>query len=167
MKKNERRMILILVVIAIVVIAVLVKSRTSTNQGAAQGNKNNGGQTSQTTEKKEKEEFVDVLDDGTKKNKSDKLTETKKFGDYEVSNVQLTESNGQSLILADVKNISDKKTELTLVDITLLDKEGKEITTIGGILGEAEPGATVQLNASATADFANAYDISIKVSAQQ
>lgn len=155
MKSNEKKMILVLIIVAIIIIAVLVKVRNSNNGGTAIDNT--------TDENTVVEEFVEVLEDGTKLNVSDKLSETKTFGNYEISNIQLTEQNGQSLILADVKNTGDVKTDVVLIDITLLDKEGIEITTIGGIIGDIEPGATVQLNASATTDFANAYDFTVKV----
>lgn len=155
MKKNEKRMILILIIVAIIVIAILVKVRKGNVEGPVE---------EEPVKNEVAEEFVEVLEDGTKLNVSDKLAETKTFGNYEVSNIQLTEQDGQSLILADVKNIGDTKADVVLIDITLLDKEGNEITTIGGIIGDVEPGAKVQLNASATTDFANAYDFTIKVS---
>ena len=156
MKKNEKRMILILIIVAVIIIAVLVKARNSKNSEELADANN-------VVENTVQEEFVQVLDDGTKLNTSDKLAETKTFGNYEVSNIQLTEQDGQSLILADVKNIGDTRAEVALIDITLLDKEGNEIITIGGIIGDVEPGETVQLNSSATTDFANAYDFTIKV----
>lgn len=154
MKKKERRMILLLIIVSIIIIAILVKVR---NGKAEEGAITDEQQSEQI------EEFVEVAEDGTKVNKSEKLAETKTFENYEISNIQLTENNEESLILADVKNIGATKTEVRLVDITLLNKEGDEITTIGGIIGEIEPGQVVQLNASATTDFANAYDFSIKI----
>lgn len=160
MKKNEVKMILILILVAIIIIAVLVKVRDGKASVSENGNSNG---TVETENAEETGEFVQVLEDGTKLNTSSKLAETKTFGNYEVSNIQLTEQNGQSLILADVKNIGSAKAETVLIDITLLDKSGNEITTIGGIIGDVEAGETVQLNASATVDFANAYDFSIKV----
>ena len=164
MKKNEKKMILLLIVVAIIIIAVLVRSKNNSNGNVVNSNNNNNNPSNPIADTTtEKEEFVQVLDDGTKLNTSTKLSETKTFGNYEVSNIQLTEQGGQSLILADVKNISDAKTDVALVDITLLDKDGNEIITIGGIIGDAEPGETVQLNSSATTDFSNAYDFSIKI----
>ncbi len=157
MKKNEKRLVLILIVIAIIIIAVLVKVKNKDNKPGGNGDGNNGAN----------EEFVQILEDGTKLNVSDKLSETKTFSNYEVSNIQLTEQDGQSLILADVKNIGNEKAGIVLVDIILLDKDGNEIVKIGGIIGETEPGQTVQLNAAATVDFANAYDFRIQVTEQK
>ena len=163
MKSSEKKMILVLIIVAIIIIAVLVKVRNSNNEVEGGSTVGNGDTVQTEGNEPTGDEFVEVLEDGTKLNVSDKLSETKTFGNYEISNIQLTEQNGQSLILADVKNIGEAKSDVLLVDITLLDKEGNEITTIGGIIGDVEPGATVQLNASATTDFANAYDFTVKV----
>lgn len=167
MKKSEKRMILGLILVAIIIIAVLVNVRNKNNNTDDVVDHNSIVENGGDQLREEIGEFVEVLDDGTKMNTSDKLAETKTFSNYEVSNIQLTESNGQSLILADVKNIGTTKAEVVLIDITLLDKEGNEIVTIGGIIGDVEPGQTVQLNSSATTDFSNAYDFTIKVSEQQ
>lgn len=167
MKKSEKRMILGLILVAIIIIAVLVNVRNKNNNTDDVVDHNSIVENGGDQLREEIGEFVEVLDDGTKMNTSDKLAETKTFSNYEVSNIQLTESNGQSLILADVKNIGTTKAEVVLIDITLLDKEGNEIVTIGGIIGDVEPGQTVQLNSSATTDFSNAYDFTIKISEQQ
>ena len=163
MKKSEKRMILILVVITAIVIAAVVMMRGGDETGAQQ---NGGGRVSQngsSTGSNESQDLVEKLQDGTKLNISDKLSETKTFGNYEVSNIQLTEKNGESLILADVKNIGSEKMGMKFADVKLVDKEGNEITTLSAIIGEVEPGATVQLQVSATTDFSNAYDFSIVV----
>lgn len=155
MKKSEKRFILILIIVGIVIITILFNIR--------KGKQKQRIENQSVEENATVEEFVEVLEDGTKLNVSDKLSEIKTFGNYEVSNIQLTENNGQSFILADVKNIGDTKLEVVLIDIILLDKDGNEITTTNGIIGDIEPGATTQLNASATTDFVNAYDFSIKI----
>ena len=163
MKKSEKRMVLILVIIAIIAIVVFVIVRRGDESGTqqnARGQISQGGQTSGTNQDSD---LVEKLQDGTKLNISDKLSETKTFGNYEVSNIQLTEKNGESLILADVKNIGSAKMEMKFADVKLVDKEGNEITTLQAVIGEVEPGATVQLQVSATTDFSNAYDFSIVV----
>lgn len=157
MKKTERRMILILIIISIIIIAILVKvtnKKVTEGENANQPMENEQGQI---------EEFVEVLEDGTKVNTSSKLSETKTFAHYEISNTKITQKEGQSYLVADVKNIGETKLDVALVDITLFDKEGNEITTIGGIIGDTEPGQVVPLTPSATTDFANAYDFTIKV----
>ena len=47
-------------------------------------------------------------------------------------------------------------------NIIIYDENEKEITTIGGYIGEVNPGESIQLNSSATFDYANAYDFRIE-----
>ena len=62
----------------------------------------------------------------------------------------------------DIKlNTGNKATEMQLVDITLLNKNGEEIITIGGIIEALEPGANTQFNSSMTLDYTNVYDFKI------
>ena len=49
------------------------------------------------------------------------------------------------------------------MQITLLDYEGNELTTVPGIIKELEVGETTQLNISLTSDYVNAYDFRVKV----
>ncbi len=157
MKKKERRMILLLVIIGIIIIAVLVNMRNKKNN-------TNGGNvgTGENIRGEVVGEFVEVLEDGTKQNTSDKLAQTKTFGNYEISNIHLTVQDGQSLLVGDVKNIGSEKANVTNVEVTLLEKGGKEIKTITGVIGDVEPGQTVPLSIANPEDFANAYDFTIK-----
>ncbi len=152
MKANEKKGIIILIVVAIIIIAVIFF--------ATRGKKTN---TDSNTEENNtvKEEFVQVLEDGTKLNTSSKLSETKIVNGLEFGNIQLTMKDGMSVLLADVKNNTGKATEMQLVDVTLLDKEGKEIVTVGGIIAPLENGASTQFNTSMTLDYANAYDFKV------
>ena len=49
------------------------------------------------------------------------------------------------------------------VAVILLDKNGKEIVTLGGIISPLQPGAKTQFNTSMTLDYANAYDFKIVI----
>lgn len=150
MKKNEKRMILILLIILAIVIIVVVV-------GKNKGNKEN-------TEKNQvKEEFVQVQEDGTKVNISSKLAETKTVGAYKIGNIQLTTKDNQSILLADVENVSSSATEMKMIEITLLDKEGNTLETVPGVVKQLQPGETAQLNAGITDDYANSYDFKVEV----
>ena len=107
------------------------------------------------------EKFVQVLEDGTKLNKSSKLNETKNVEGIEISNIQFTYKDGQTVLLADVTNNSGKAIDMTLLNIKLLDEQENEIITIGGIISPMQVGETTQLNAGMTMDYANAYDVEI------
>ncbi len=153
MKKQEKRMILILLaVLAIVIIALVI------NKNAKKENKENKAETANNTVA---EEFVQVLEDGTKLNTSEQLNKTKQVGAYKFENMQLTEQGSQTVLLADVTNTSSSATNMQLLDVTLLDKNGKEIVTIGGIISPLQPGAKTQFNTSMTLDYANTYDFKI------
>lgn len=151
MKKKEKRMILILIVIAVVIIGVLLIWRNSV--------KNNEPLPQE--ENTVIEKYVDVLEDGTKLNKSDKLKETKKLDNLEISNIQLTYRNGIAVVLGDVKNTGSTDVDLTAIELTLYDDKHNVLETIDGLISPVKAGETVQLNAGISADYANAYDFSI------
>ena len=154
MKKKEKRMILILLVVLVIAIVAFIISKNA--------NKGNKGTESNTTEENTAvEEFVEVLEDGTKLNTSEQLSKTKQVGAYKFENMQLTEQGSQTVLLADVTNTSSSATDLQLVDVTLLDKDGKEIIKVGGIISPLQPGAKTQFNTSMTLDYANTYDFKI------
>lgn len=148
MKKNEKRMILILLIILIFAIAIFVTTR---NKKVAEESNT------------EIEEFVKVLEDGTKLNTSSKLTESKTVGVYKIGNIQLTMKDNQSVLLADVENTSASETDVVLLDIILYDKQGNEIATIPGIISPMKAGEKTQLNTSVTADYVNVYDFKINI----
>ncbi|MBO5478416.1 MAG: hypothetical protein J6A04_01670 [Clostridia bacterium] len=109
----------------------------------------------------EKEEFVKVEQDGTKVNISNKLKEKKEFDGLKVENVQLTEKDGQSILLANVTNTTTQDLDSFFVDIILYDKQRNEIGTILGFISPVKSGQTVELKAGITEDYANVYDIKI------
>ena len=149
MKAKEKRMILILLVVLTIAIVIFAISKNKkVNKEIVEENK-------------VVEEFVQVLDDGTRLNTSTKLKEMKKFEGLEFGNIQLTNSNGQSVLLADVKNTSTVATKMMLVNVTLYDKTGKELGTVGGIISALQPGESKQFNTSMQIDYANAYDFKI------
>ncbi len=156
MKNKEKRMILILLVILIIAIVIFVVSKNLNKESKT---KENGSTTQQ--ENTEPEEFVQVLEDGTKLNTSTELKKEKQVGNYKFENMQLTTQDNQTVLLADVTNTGSNKTDIQLVDVTLLDKDGNEIITVGGIISQLEPGEKTQFNTSMTLDYANTYDFKI------
>lgn len=150
MKKNEKRMILILLVVLVIAIIIFAVNKNS--------NKNKG---ENQTEENNTEKYVQVLEDGTKLNTSEQLNKTKQVGNYKFENMQLTEQGSQTVLLADVTNTGSTETSIQLVDVTLLDENGNEIITVGGIISPLKPGAKTQFNAGMTLDYANTYDFKI------
>lgn len=160
-KKNVRLIWIILIIIVAVGVIVTINlsnNKKDTKPAQQQSQVENNGQQE---EAKPVEKYVQVLEDGTKLNISEKIKQTKKVGDLEISNIQITYQNGVTNILATVTNTSSKKSELQNVSIVLSDDEGNTIYTLRGVLEETEPNGTSQLNTSITADFANSYDFTI------
>ena len=154
MKEKEKRGLLILILVAIAIITTLA---IITNRKGKEVN------SVTTEENKVVEEFVQVLEDGTKLNTSTKLSETKIVDGLKIGNIQLTMQNGQSVLLADAENDTGKDIDIMLLDIILLDKNGNELTTIAGIVGDLKAGEKQQLNSSVTSDYANAYDFRVVI----
>ena len=153
MNDKEKRGLLILIIVAIAIIVTLVIILN------VSGKKSNN----EAEENKVVEEFVQVLEDGTKLNTSTKLSETKIVDGLKIGNIQLTMQNGQSVLLADAENDTGKDIDIMLLDIILLDKNGNELTTIAGIVGDLKAGEKQQLNSSVTSDYANAYDFRVVI----
>ena len=151
MKKKEKRLILVLIAILVIVLIIGLFIKKNKNKENEIQNQNTATD----------EKFVQVLEDGTKLNKSSKFNETKNIAGIEISNIQFTYKDGQTVLLADVINNSGKAVDMTLLDIKLLDEQGNEIITVGGIISPMQVGETSQLNASMTMDYANAYDVEI------
>ena len=153
MKAKEKRMIAVLLVVLVIAIIIFVATK---NKKADNG-------TNTETENKPVEEFVQVLEDGTKLNTSTKFNQSKDVNGFKFENIQFTEQNGQSVLLANVTNNTGKATDYTLVDVILLDKNGQEIVTLGGIISPLQPGEKTQFNMSTTLDYANSYDFKIVI----
>ena len=156
MNNNEKRWIVLLVavlLIAVILIVVLVN-----------GNKNEEevGKVDQSTETANEEKYTTELNDGTKVNTSEEFNSTKMYGELEISNIQYTEQNGKTVLLADVTNKGNTTHETEIVKITIVGENGEEITTTKPVIGKMEPGETVKINATITADVSNAKDFKIE-----
>lgn len=155
MKDSEKKWIIGLIIVAAIIIVVLfvfANNRKTEDQVA-------GGET---TENEVGEKYTTELEDGTKINTSEELNNTKTYNGLEISNIQFTERDGMSVLLADVKNTNSTKHELEIVKINILGENGEVITDIEPIIGEIEPGETIKLNASITGDVTNARDFTIE-----
>lgn len=82
----------------------------------------------------------------------------KKVDGLEFTNIQLREVGGITTLLADVTNTNKSTVARKIVTIDILDKTGNKITSSRAVIEDLAAGAKYQLNASVTADVANAYD---------
>ena len=151
MKDSEKKMIIILIIVAVLIIGgILLLTRNRRNEEPAGGNETN----------EPVEEFVQVLDDGTKLNTSEELHKTKMLDGLEISDLQLTERGNETVLLGTVRNTTDA-VQTSVFNITLIDKTGSEITTLQAYIEGLQPGASTELNVSTTLDYANAYDFRV------
>ena len=107
------------------------------------------------------EEFVSKDLKGNKVNISDEVKKAKIFGNYEITNMQITNDGNQTVFLGTIKNITEEETEMKEIDILMLDKEGNEIGKAGGVIIPLKPNQTSQFNSSSQLDYANIYDFKI------
>ena len=156
MKAKELLIILLIILFFLIVITIAVNSRDDREVEEKPQTPEIG-----VTEENEVEEFVEDQEDGSKVNTSEELKKTKTIDGLEISNIRLVENNNVSQVVADVTNPTNETLGDFPVEIIVKDKEGNEITRIGGYIDRVNAGETAQLNASATSDFANAYDFEI------
>ena len=147
--------LVVIALIAIMLIIIMVntlRKKEPENVGPVQGEEQGI----------EQEEYVQMLQDGSKLNKSEELLKEKKLDELEISNIQLKETGGITTLLADVKNNTNHEIQERDVTIEVLDKYGNVITRLNGVIDTVGAGEKVQLNMSVTGDVANAYDFRIK-----
>ena len=155
MKAKELMVVLAIIIVLLIVIIVGVNIKKG-NKVDLERKPEVGA-----IEENKVEEFVEEKLDGTKVNTSSELSKTKTIDGLEINNIRLIGSGNASQLIADVKNPTDKTLGDFEVKIVLIDKEGKELVTVGGYIDKVEPSETIELNSSVTVDVTNAYDFKI------
>ena len=157
--KNTGIMWILLLIVIVVVIIILIFTIGSNNEE----NVNNTNIVIATPTTDENEEiYTEKLYDGTKLNTSEEFNSAKTYNNLSIDNIQYTEKDGMTLLLADVTNNGSTIHEMEWVDISILDENNEVITVMEALIGKIEPGATIKLNASTTADVSNAKDFTIE-----
>ena len=164
--KNEGMWILLLIVVVIIAIGLIVglgmnKGKNNTNLDTQQGQMQEKEQDKEIEEEEQKDTYATKLEDGTRLNTSSELKEIKTYKDLEISNIQFTEKNGSSVLLADVTNKGSETHEKETVKIIITEEDGSK-TEVRALIGEIKAGETVKLNTSMTADKVNAKDFEIQ-----
>lgn len=165
MNKRVRRIFVIaviLILIAVIAGAVCVFVANNKENGTPNNTENNQ-ELPPPEENVIEEEFVEVLDNGIKMNISTKLKEKKVVNGLEIDEIKFFMSNGQTYLRAKVKNNSGKDIEATGVDIILYDKEGNELSRMGGVIDPMKNGETKDFESITTLDFSNAYDFKVEI----
>ena len=158
MSKSKIAIVISLLQVVVIVCVIILCG----NKGKKEKNEANGANTKvNETKEVEYEEYVQVKSDGTKLNKSEPLNKDKTLGSLVFTDIQLTNKNGQTVLLATVTNTVESSTEMKEVNIIVLDKTGKELGTVVGVVIPLSPGQKTQFNSSTQIDYANAYDFKI------
>ena len=156
MNKNEKRWIVLLVAVLIIAVVLIVGlSMNGNRQNTSIGGQSQTQGTTGTQTGDENSNYV------TRVNTNEDFNSTKTYNDLAISNIQLSENNGTSVLLADVTNKGDSTHEQETVKITIVGEDDSE-TTVNAIIGTIEPGETIKLNTSMTADVVNAKDFKIE-----
>ena len=157
MTRDEKRWIILLVavlLIAIFLIVGLIKSRDVVKEEIKQ-NENK-------IEQVRNEEYVEILDDGTKVNTSNKLRENKQFNGLKISNITIEEKENETILEAEITNTTSKTQGDYPIYLKIKDDKGKEIKKIAGYINNIEPNEKTKLKIKTSYDFANAYDFEIE-----
>ena len=156
MSKSKVAIIVILLIAITTVFVIMISGNKGKNEKNKEGNENLNE-----TKDAAYEENVQVQADGTKLNKSEQLKKEKTLGTLVFKDIQLTNKNGQTVLLASVTNTGASKTDIKEVNIIVIDKDGNELGTVVGVIIPLNPGQTTTLNSSAQRDYANAYDFKV------
>ena len=157
MNSNEKRWIILLVAVVIIAIVLIVALNLNSGEENNVSNTQDQGQV-QTNE----EQYTTELVDGTKINTSEEFNKEKTYKDLTISNIQFTEKDGISVLLADVTNNGSTVHELEVVTITVLGENDEVITELHPVIERIEPGQTAQINSSTNVDVTNAKDFRIE-----
>ena len=156
MTRDEKRWIVLLIAVLVIAIVLIVGLAIGRNIKKEKKEENNNvGQV-------KNEEYVEVLEDGTKVNTSNKLKENKKFGNLEISNISIEEKENETILEADVTNIGSNNEGDYAIYLLIKDDEGKEIKKIAGYINHIGPNEKTKLRIKTSYDFANAYDFEIE-----
>ena len=156
MNENEKKFVKILGIVAIVICLVLVIANRVVNNKAKEL-------------VNDSTEFVGTLSDGTLINTSEKLKEERVVESYKFGKIQITQVNNLVEVIAPVTNVGTEKLDQKTVEVTLLNKQGKEITKVEGLVPPLESNASAQLQSliavGVTGLEVNAYDAKIEIKA--
>ena len=137
---NKKKVIIALVILLVIIIAVvLLVSNSSKKVGL----------------------YYILDEDGTKKNNSESLHQTKSFEGLEFSEIELTEENNVTVVRAVVKNTSDTPTKSEVINLRFVNNDKTELGTISWLAPDLYPGDSTQLATSSESQVVNAYDFTI------
>ena len=161
-KKVNFKIIAIVIAIFIIIIlgVILYKNKTKQEQNENQ---------EETTE----QEIIGLIDmnntenakieNGIKQNTSENILKDRNLNGIEITEIQLNAQEGISHFTATVKNNTSKDFAGGVAKITFTNKDGNTYAELEVYIPEMKTEATNSIDASTTADIANAYNFSIEL----
>lgn len=163
-KKVNFKIIAIVISIFIIIIlgVILYKNKTKTKQ---EQNENQ-----QETTEQERIGLIDMnntenakIENGIKQNTSENILKDRNLNGIEITEIQLNAQEGISHFTATVKNNTSKDFAGGVAKITFTNKDGNTYAELEVYIPEMKTEATNSIDASTTADIANAYNFSIEL----
>ncbi len=161
MKEKIKTIIIILLAIAVIVLTVLFVQEKMKEPEQAEVDMDKLLQEAIREVEQGKQNNVELQEDFTRKNISEKLKEPRMLGDLEINNIQLEAKDNITVITADVTNRGETVDGDYEIEIKFVDEDGNTIIEILSYINEVQPGETISLSTSTQRDFANAYDMEI------
>lgn len=163
-KKVNFKIIAIVISIFIIIIlgVILYKNKIKTKQ---EQNENQ-----QETTEQERIGLIDMnntenakIENGIKQNTSQNILKDRNLNGIEITEIQLNAQEGISHFTATVKNNTSKDFAGGVAKITFTNKDGNTYAELEVYIPEMKTEATNSIDASTTADIANAYNFSIEL----
>ena len=150
MLKDKKFLVIVCALVLLLIVCVITFSNSSKNE----------------TKKKNKDSKPEISDrKKIKSTSADRILEDRNTEKYGISNIYVNKSEEKKVILvADFKNITDKKLPETSVYIVVLGAENKELGKVEVTIKELKVGAifTVKTDISEYYDSALDFDVELK-----
>ena len=101
------------------------------------------------------------VENGVKENVSEKLKEEKTFESLVIKDINLSAQGGVTRFTATVENKGGDITD-TMVVIRFVNEDGSDYAQLEVLIPTVKAGETTSIDASTTADIANAYNFTIE-----
>lgn len=171
-KENKKLMLflVILIILVVVIVAIVVIKKGKGENKEISDQKSQGTEQEQTEEQPSQEyTLIDLnntqnaeVKDGVKQNTSSKLLQERTYKGMTIKDIKLVAEGGITKFTATLENNTKSNYEGETVAIIFKDEDGNEFSRLNTIFPKVDSGKTNEIDASTTADVANAYDFEIK-----
>lgn len=144
---NKKKLMILVTLIAVVIIIIAIVNI----------NKNKSDY-----EQIYKTENTQITDVGEKINTSNKLKESRESNGLYIDKIQLKNVSNKTTFTANITNKTNTTTKGQLYDIVFVDKEGKQVETMGLYIRAIEPNQMISVEASMEKDVTECYNFNLR-----